>query len=54
MEDARKHIDTAFTALSRIPVTGDAVDMMALARQELRKAYAALTPTNKEVMNNDG
>lgn len=38
-QDLKKHLDTAFAFLARIPVSGEAVDAMALARQELRAAW---------------
>lgn len=41
-EDLKKHLDTAFAFLSRINVKGDDVDYMAMARQELRAAWAIL------------
>lgn len=41
-----KKLDEAFRLLSMIPVTGDAVDRMALARQGLRDVYKAV---NEEV-----
>ena len=52
-EKIRKHMDTAFLWLSKIPVTGEAVDYMAMARQELREAFKALPDekTDTEVKN---
>ena len=35
-----KDLETAFKATSAIPVTGDAVDALAVVRANLRKAYA--------------
>ena len=40
MEEIMKDIETAFKATSAIPVTGDAVDALAVVRANLRKAYA--------------
>lgn len=40
MEEIMKDLETAFKATSAIPVTGDAVDAMAVVRAKLRKAYA--------------
>ena len=40
MEEIMKYLETAFKATSAIPVTGDAVDAMAVVRAKLRKAYA--------------
>ena len=35
-----KYLEAAFKATSAIPVTGDAVDALAVVRANLRKAYA--------------
>lgn len=51
MKEIKKHLDNAFGFLSRIPVTGDSVDMLALARQELREVYQML---NEQEKKNDG
>ena len=40
MEEIMKDLETAFKATSAIPVTGDAVDVLAVVRANLRKAYA--------------
>ena len=40
MEAIMDSLNTAFKAISSIPVTGDSVDAMAVARAQLRKAYA--------------
>ena len=40
MEEIMKDLETDFKATSAIPVTGDAVDAMAVVRAKLRKAYA--------------
>ena len=40
MDEIMKDLETAFKATSAIPVTGDAVDAMAVVRAKLRKAYA--------------
>ena len=40
MEEIMKDLETAFKATSAIPVTGDAVDALAVVRANLRKAYA--------------
>lgn len=39
MEEIRKYIESAYDMLSRIRVSGDAVDFMANARVALREAY---------------
>lgn len=45
-KDLRKHLDTAYGLLAKIPVAGEAVDLMALARQELRAAFALVKEEN--------
>jgi hypothetical protein len=53
VEEIMNSINTAFKAISSIPVTGDSVDAMAVARAQLRKAYADLEKM-KEGVNADG
>lgn len=36
----KQHLTAAFEWLAQIPVRGEAVDLMAMARQELRAAWA--------------
>lgn len=48
MKEIRQHIDKAYGYLSKIPVNGDFVEPMALARQELREAYALAEAQEKE------
>ena len=45
-EKLKKHLDATYIWLSKIPVSGEAVDAMAMARQELRTAWA--------ILNDDG
>ena len=39
MEEIMKYLEAAFKASALIPVTGDAVDALAMVRSNLRKAY---------------
>ena len=39
MEEIMKYLEAAFKATSAIPVTGEAVDALAVVRANLRKAY---------------
>lgn len=48
MKEIRQKIDKAYGYLSKIPVNGDFVEPMALARQELREAYALAESREKE------
>lgn len=41
MDEIMKDLEVAFKATSAIPVTGDAVDALALIRNKLRKAYVS-------------
>lgn len=45
--DTKEHIKKAFDLIGAIPVTGDNVDIMCAARQELRTAYNALAAAEK-------
>ena len=51
MENVIQHLDTAYRLLSLIAVRGDDAERLAVARQEMRAAYALLT-AKKE--GNDG
>lgn len=42
MDELVKDLEFAYRMISAIPVSGDAVDMMATARAKLRKVTAAL------------
>ena len=48
MKEIRQHIDKAYGYLAKIPVNGDFVEPMAMARQELREAYALAEARDKE------
>ena len=48
MKEIRQHIDKAYGYMAKIPVNGDFVEPMALARQELRDAYALAEDLEKE------
>jgi hypothetical protein len=48
IENAKQHLDNAFKWLSKIPVTDESVDYMAMARQELREAFRALPDDNPD------
>ena len=53
MDEIMKELEAAFKATSIIPVTGDAVDALAVVRSNLRKAYAEaekIDTENKEKM----
>jgi len=46
--NVKEHIKKAFDLISAIAVTGDNVDIMCAARQELRTAYSALAAAEKK------
>lgn len=48
MENILKELDMAFGLISSIPVSGEAVDTMAVARQKLRGVYAELKKLSAE------
>lgn len=48
MKEIRQHLEKAWDYLAKIPVNGDFVEPMALARQELREAYALAEAREKE------
>lgn len=55
MQTVKKHMDSAYLWLSKIPVTGEAVDCMAMARQELREAFKLLSSEKPDIeVNRDG
>lgn len=39
MTDLQKELDQAFSLISAIPVSGEGVELMAAAREKLRKAF---------------
>ena len=49
MGELIKELHEAYQVISSIPVTGDAVDAMAVARAKLRKVYTELTNMSEEV-----
>ena len=48
MTDLQKELDRAFACLSAIPVSGDGVEIMAAAREHLRKALKLADPEKGE------
>lgn len=49
-----KHMEEAFKYLNNIPVSGANVDILALARQELRKAYKEAKECEEPKEETDG
>ena len=49
MDEIMKELDVVYKTVSSIPVTGDAVDAMAIVRAKLRKIYAELDKEKEEV-----
>ena len=52
MNELQKEINDAYNALAAIPVTGDCVEVMAAAREHLRRAYKLASPEPKEAESN--
>lgn len=48
MNDILKELNSVFQIVSSIPVTGDSVDSMAIARAKLRKIYAELAKDSSQ------
>ena len=48
MDEIMKELDSVYKTVSSIPVTGAAVDAMAVVRPTPRKIYAALHKTKEE------
>lgn len=44
MTNLQEELDKAFACVSAIPVSGDSVEMMAAAREHLRKAFRLAKP----------
>ena len=51
MNELKNHLDQAYMWLSKIPVSGEAVDAMAMARQELREAFRLANEQKEETEN---
>ena len=47
MKEVKKHLEEAFRLASSIPVKGDAVDVMAVVRNNLRTVYRLLDEKNE-------
>lgn len=48
MNEVQKELDRAFRLLSGIAVSGDGVELMAAARESLRKAYKLAVPEKED------
>ena len=48
MTELQKEIDLTFACLSAIPVSGDVVEIMAAAREHLRRAFRLAQPEKEE------
>ena len=49
MKKIKQHLEEAFQLASSIPVTGDAVDVMAVVRSDIRAAYHRLEQKEAEL-----
>lgn len=47
MDELLRELDSVFKMISRIPVTGDNVDLMAASREKLRRIYATINKMNE-------
>ena len=48
MDELIKELDSAYRMISSVPVTGDAIDLIAGARASLRKVFDALSEMKEE------
>jgi hypothetical protein len=46
--DIKKSLDKVFSLISTIPVSGDNVEVMCLAKQELKTIYKELSSAEKD------
>lgn len=53
-KEAQEHLEKAFNLLNKIPVSGIAVDQLAMARQEMRMLYSILQKMTFVEEENDG
>ena len=51
MNNLKNHLDQAYLWISKIPVSGEAVDAMAMARQDLREAFRLANEQKEETDN---
>lgn len=51
-ETVAKKMDSAYSLLSRVQVCGENVDLLAMARQELREAFRLLNELKEEEQDN--
>ena len=49
MKEIKQHLEEAFQLISSIPVKGDAVDVMAVVRADLKNAYHLINEKEKSV-----
>lgn len=54
MNELQKELDGALLILSAIPVSGDAVDFMAAAKQKIRRAVVLSKPGPEKEEKRDG
>lgn len=53
MAEVKSHLDKAFNYLNQISVKGDSVDLLALAKQELRTAFSELQKDHEYKIQNE-
>ena len=54
MEELMNDVDMVFKMISKIPVSGDAVDLMAASREKLRHVYSTLKNIDANKNNVEG
>ena len=53
MKELMEELDTAFRLMSSVPVTGDAIDLMAGARAKLRHVFEELKKMDESEEKNN-
>ena len=53
MEEVLIKLESVFDMISKIPVTGDSVDLMAASREQLRRIYAEINNMVEKQTNNE-
>lgn len=54
MDNILNELSSIFRLVSSVPVTGDAIDTIAVARAKLKAVYRDIESMNKEVPPNEG
>ena len=53
MREMIEHLERAYARLSSIPLNGDSLDIMAMAKQEIREIFVMMEEKAKEEMKEE-